>query len=387
MRTDRPKPALAAVEEAFASCPARGSSWIGRAYQRGRLHAQRSGDDCRMPRGLHGARLSELRGDRRRRRVDRPHCGDRRRLRRPRHLHPEQRARGAHETSDSGMRAERSSPTSTTMRAPTPTGFATLAVGFMTTPHAGDRRAERSSGDDGFLAECIAEAPGGPIHVLVSDREAEHIPGCNMAFRQRGSGRDRRLRRAFPDRRRRRRHVLAAAERRLDTRLRSGAMVWHRRRRVDSRLPAAAVRLWQGGGAARAQVAGALQPRRHLALVGHVYGGQAQRALGRRRWRIYYGTWGSGLFQSVYERAPSTLASLPAHAGVASADRALAAIAAYGDRSAQPLLFAVPPLAFRARSSCLPSPCSPSRGGLRGQLGRPARFAPTACRADEGDRW
>src|SRR2546430_12690953 len=34
------------------------------------------------------------------------------------------------------------------------------------------------------IAECIARAPGGPNHVLLSDREAEHIPGCNMAFRK-----------------------------------------------------------------------------------------------------------------------------------------------------------------------------------------------------------
>src|SRR5213082_3648088 len=37
---------------------------------------------------------------------------------------------------------------------------------------------------DGPIAECIARAPGGPVHVLLSDCEAEHIPGCNMAFRK-----------------------------------------------------------------------------------------------------------------------------------------------------------------------------------------------------------
>ena len=29
-----------------------------------------------------------------------------------------------------------------------------------------------------------SNAPGGPVHVLISEREAEHIPGCNMAFRR-----------------------------------------------------------------------------------------------------------------------------------------------------------------------------------------------------------
>ncbi|PYO73702.1 MAG: glycosyl transferase, partial [Gemmatimonadetes bacterium] len=37
---------------------------------------------------------------------------------------------------------------------------------------------------DGPIAECVARAPGGPVHVLLNDREAEHIPGCNMAFRK-----------------------------------------------------------------------------------------------------------------------------------------------------------------------------------------------------------
>lgn len=34
------------------------------------------------------------------------------------------------------------------------------------------------------VAQCIARAPGGPIHVLIDDQRAEHIPGCNMAFRR-----------------------------------------------------------------------------------------------------------------------------------------------------------------------------------------------------------
>jgi GT2 family glycosyltransferase/DNA-binding beta-propeller fold protein YncE len=38
--------------------------------------------------------------------------------------------------------------------------------------------------DDGWMAQCIARAPGGPTHVLLDDRVAEHVPGCNMAFRR-----------------------------------------------------------------------------------------------------------------------------------------------------------------------------------------------------------
>jgi len=31
-------------------------------------------------------------------------------------------------------------------------------------------------------AAQVAQAPGGPVHVLVTDDRAEHVPGCNMAF-------------------------------------------------------------------------------------------------------------------------------------------------------------------------------------------------------------
>ena len=38
--------------------------------------------------------------------------------------------------------------------------------------------------DDPWMAQCVARAPGGPTHVLLDDRAAEHVPGCNMAFRR-----------------------------------------------------------------------------------------------------------------------------------------------------------------------------------------------------------
>ena len=38
--------------------------------------------------------------------------------------------------------------------------------------------------DDPPIAQCVARAPGSPTHVLLDDRIAEHVPGCNMAFRR-----------------------------------------------------------------------------------------------------------------------------------------------------------------------------------------------------------
>ncbi|MFL2433872.1 MAG: glycosyltransferase [Vicinamibacterales bacterium] len=38
--------------------------------------------------------------------------------------------------------------------------------------------------DDPWVAQCVARAPGSPTHILIDDRLAEHVPGCNMAFRR-----------------------------------------------------------------------------------------------------------------------------------------------------------------------------------------------------------
>jgi GT2 family glycosyltransferase len=36
--------------------------------------------------------------------------------------------------------------------------------------------------DDSPTAAAVMVSPGGPAHVMLNDRIAEHIPGCNMAF-------------------------------------------------------------------------------------------------------------------------------------------------------------------------------------------------------------
>jgi glycosyltransferase involved in cell wall biosynthesis len=36
--------------------------------------------------------------------------------------------------------------------------------------------------EDSCVAAAVLVSPGGPAHVMLTDREAEHIPGCNMAF-------------------------------------------------------------------------------------------------------------------------------------------------------------------------------------------------------------
>src|SRR5262249_46223401 len=67
---------------------------------------------------------------------------------------------------------------------PDPEGLTYLAAAFQNSNHVGVGGANLAPPGDGPIAECVANAPGGPVHVLLSDEVAEHIPGCNMAFRK-----------------------------------------------------------------------------------------------------------------------------------------------------------------------------------------------------------
>ena len=84
--------------------------------------------------------------------------------------------------------------------------------------------------DDPSTAQCVARVPGGPIHVLLDDERAEHVPGCNMAFRREQlseiGGFDPVYRAAGDD-------VDACwklLDRGYEIRFHPSALVWHRRR-------------------------------------------------------------------------------------------------------------------------------------------------------------
>jgi O-antigen biosynthesis protein len=163
--------------------------------------------------------------------------------------------------------------------------------------------------DDGLMAECVSAAPGAPIHVLISDREAEHLPGCNMAFRrsalERVGGFDERFRAAGDD--------VDLCWRLQDAGMTlgfcAGAVVTHRRRDTMRRY----LKQQFGYGKAEALLE-RKWPNRHnragyLRWTGKIYDGPMA-GVRRRRTRVRYGTWGSGLFQSVYEPAPGMLSAL-----------------------------------------------------------------------------
>jgi glycosyltransferase involved in cell wall biosynthesis len=59
-----------------------------------------------------------------------------------------------------------------------------LVQPFLTTDAAGVGGPNIAPEDDDWIAQCVARSPGGPAHVLLDNTVAEHIPGCNMAFRR-----------------------------------------------------------------------------------------------------------------------------------------------------------------------------------------------------------
>src|SRR5207244_8361330 len=72
---------------------------------------------------------------------------------------------------------------------PDPHWLTYLAAAFLSTTHAAVGGPNIAPPGDGGIAEAVANAPGNPTHVLVSDQEAEHIPGCRSEERRVGKGR------------------------------------------------------------------------------------------------------------------------------------------------------------------------------------------------------
>ena len=194
---------------------------------------------------------------------------------------------------------------------PDPHWLTYLAATFLKEDWAGVGGPNIPPTDDGFVADCVANAPGGPIHVLLSDREAEHIPGCNMAFwktkLQNIGGFDPRFRAAGDD-------VdicWRLQERGWKIGFNPSAVVWHHRRN--------SVKVYwkqqEGYGKAEALLEQKWPQKYnaagHLAWSGRLYGRGVLQLLGWRLSRIYHGTWGNALFQSLYQPAPSLFHSLP----------------------------------------------------------------------------
>jgi len=201
---------------------------------------------------------------------------------------------------------------------------------------------------DGTVADAVDAAPGNPTHVLISDREAEHIPGCNAAFRTDAlrhiGGFDTRFGVAGDD---------------VDVcwRLQDGggkigysaaAMVWHHRRGTVIGY----LRQQRGYGTAEAMLERKWPERYsaggHVTWRGRLYGGGSLRPTsGPLRWRVYHGVWGTALFQSLYQPARGDMNTVLLMPEAYLALGCLSALVALGGLW-HPLFFLAPALALAA---------------------------------------
>ena len=228
---------------------------------------------------------------------------------------------------------------------PDPHWLTYIAAAFMRTTHVGIGGPNLPPPGDGAIADCVANAPGGPVHVLLSDTEAEHIPGCNMAFRKTAlqaiGGFDPQFRTAGDDvdvcwRLQQQGWTIGFSP---------AAMVWHHRRK--------SVRTYwkqqQGYGRAEALLEKKWPEKYnvlgHLSWAGRLYGKGSTRVTSWSRGRIYQGTWGSALFQSIYAPAPGFWSALPSMPEWYLVIATLTALAALGLFWA-PLLLTLPLLGY-----------------------------------------
>ncbi len=194
---------------------------------------------------------------------------------------------------------------------PDPHWLTYLAATFLTTDHAGVGGPNLPPPNDGPVAECVANSPGGPIHVLLTDREAEHIPGCNMAFRKAAleaiDGFDHRFRIAGDDvdlcwRLQKQGWTLGFSP---------AAMVWHHRRNSVKAYWKQQLNYGKAEADLEKKWPEKYNAAGHVPWAGRLYFKGFEQLLSWNRGRVYQGTWGTALFQSIYQPAPSLLWSLP----------------------------------------------------------------------------
>ncbi len=164
--------------------------------------------------------------------------------------------------------------------------------------------------DDGCAAACVAASPGQPVQVLESNTIAEHIPGCNMAFRREAlmaiNGFNPRYRKAGDD-------VDICWRLQQDGKwitFAPGAFVWHHRRQS----PGAYLRQQAGYGEAEGLLwfdhPDRFNARGESMWRGRIYGAAGE-DLRFGRPVINHGVWGTGLFQTIYQPVAAHWAMIP----------------------------------------------------------------------------
>ena len=187
---------------------------------------------------------------------------------------------------------------------PDPHWLRFLALAFKEGKYAGVGGPNLPIPEDGWKSEAVANAPG-PNPVLHTDRVAEHIPGCNMAFKRDAlkeiGGFDPVFRTAGDDvdlcwRIRQSGGTIGYS---------SAAVVWHHRRNSFRKY-------WkqQEGYGKAESILEKKWPEKYnelgqLKWLGRIYGKGVLEDFSSARERVYFGVWGTASFQSLYQSSNS----------------------------------------------------------------------------------
>src|SRR3989441_1767429 len=193
---------------------------------------------------------------------------------------------------------------------PDPDWLMYLSDAFLTTDYSGVGGPNIPPLSDGLIAQCVANSPGAPVHVLLSDREAEHIPGCNMAFRKSCletiGGFDPQFRAAGDD-------VDVCwrlQERGWTLGFNPAAVVWHHRRNSVRAFWKQQKNYGKAEGLLKRKWPEKYNATGHVTWAGRIYNNGFDPALSWSRGRIYQGTSGSAAYQRLYHPRPATWEAL-----------------------------------------------------------------------------
>lgn len=193
---------------------------------------------------------------------------------------------------------------------PDPHWLKYLALSFLSKNYAGLGGPNIPPPGDGLVAESVANAPGNPTHILLSDEDAEHIPGCNMAFRKSAleeiDGFDPRFRIAGDDID----VCWKLQEKGWKLGFNPAAIVWHHRRNSIRAFLRQQLNYGRAEGLLERKWPEKYNSFGHLDWRGKLYGHGVIRQPLFGKWRIYHGVWGSRYFQSIYETKPGSLFSV-----------------------------------------------------------------------------
>lgn len=184
-----------------------------------------------------------------------------------------------------------------------------LAIAMKRSGHIGMGGPNLIPDEGSWVADCVGLAPGGPTHVMIDDRTAEHVPGCNMAFytfaAREINGFDPQYRAAGDDVD----FIWRLQHRGWSIGFSPAAQVWHYRRNTVR----AYLKQQRGYGTAEALLK--YKHPDHFNTLGashwrgRIYGtDQVGVRVGGDV--IYHGVFGTGLFQTIYRRPASLLAAM-----------------------------------------------------------------------------